>query len=179
MTENSEATGGKGKLILWIGILAIVVILLYVFVLGPGGLLSREGSPVSESGFQVDSFELVIRPEDLDISYESKSDTRLSNEEVIGRMTVAEGKKYIQETGRLDGWDMYMEKINIKDIGPSAYRSMVELFETNDGASKAFEKDWFWVYTNPENDPDYISEKSCDFGNECLFVTYDKVTPGS
>lgn len=182
MTENSESGGGRRKLILWIVILAVVIALVYVFVLGPGGLLSGL-NPVEERGFQRDSYEIVIRPADLKvllgISYTIQNDSRLSNEEVIGRMTTVEGKKYILETGRVDGWDLYMEKTTNSKIGPSAYRSMVELFETAAGAKKAFDRDWFWVYIDPENDQDYISEKSCDFGDECLFFIYDKVTPGS
>ncbi len=179
MTEKSESSGGRGKLILWIAIVAIVVILVYVFVLGPGGLLAGEGSPVEERGFQRDSFEIVLRPADLDISYTIQNDFRVSNDDVIRRMTAVEGKKYILETGRVDGWDLYMEKTNNTKIGPSGYRSKVELFETNDGASKAFDRDWFWVSIDPDNDPDYISEKSCDIGDECLFIIYDKVIPGS
>ena len=179
MTENSGSGGGKGKLILWIVIFAVVVILLYVFVFGPSGLLGGEANLVEERGFQRDSFELVLRPADLDISYTIQNDGRLSNEVIIGRMTALIGKTYILETGRVDGWDLYMEKTSNSKIGPSAYRSKVEFFETAAGASKAFDKDWFWVNIDPDNDPDYISEKSCDFGDECLFITYDKVIPGS
>ena len=181
MTENSESGGGKGKLILWIVILALVLILAYV-VLMPGGLLSGSGE-VDKTGFRGDMHEIVIRPADLEllfgISYTIQHDSRLSNEEVIGRMTAAIGKEYIIETDRVDGWDLYLEKTNNSDIGPTSYRSKVEIFETNDGAKKAFGKDWLWVYTDPDMTPDEYIDKSCKFGNDCIFFMYDEVTPGS
>lgn len=179
MSENSGSGGGKGKLILVIAIFAIVVIIVYVLVVGLGG----EASPVEERGFIRDMHEIVINPADLEeilgIPYTIQNNSRLSNEEVIRLMTAQIGKEYILETGRVDGWDLYMEKTNYSDIGPSSYRSKVEIFETNEGAKKALSEDWFWVYTDPEKKPDEYIDKSCKFGSECLFFMNEEVTPGT
>ncbi|MGD8455837.1 MAG: hypothetical protein PVF83_05580 [Anaerolineales bacterium] len=122
---------------------------------------------------------LTLRNDDFPIAYKHTTNNRLSNDQVIGMMTVEKGKTYIIDTGRMDGWDTYIEKLDNKDIGPSAYQSRVEVFETAEGAKTAFSPEYLWVYTNPNRTPDEILDDNCEFGNECLYLYYVDVTAGS
>lgn len=141
-----------------------------------------EGSsdPISETDFVRNMHLITLRNDDFpDIAYKHISYKRYANEEVIGRMTVEKGKPYILETGRLDGWDTYIEKAYVKDIGPGYYQTRVEIFDSNEGAEIAFSPKYLWVYTNVDRAPDEILDDNCDFGDECLYLAFTKVTPGS
>lgn len=180
-TTDKKEKSGRRRLLIWIVIIGLLAVIALLVIMGggPGGILSLFGGEVGRRDFVKEMHELVLRPEDLSVAYNKQHDTRLSNNEVIGMMTVETGKRYILDTGRLDGWDLYMEKSSLTDFGPVAYKSRVEIFETTDGARKAFSEDWHWLYTDPEKEPDEYLDKNCKYGSECLFFLYDDTVPGS
>jgi hypothetical protein len=146
-----------------------------------GGIEGAVGSsdPINTNKFISNMHILTLRNDDFPIDYKHTTNSRLSNDKLIGMMTVAKGKPYILATGRVDGWDTYIEKVNVNDIGPNYYQSRVEVFETAEGAETAFSPEYLWVYTNPNRTPDEILDDNCEFGNECLYLSYVDVTPGS
>jgi hypothetical protein len=173
----------KGLLIGILIILVIVVIAVVIFSLQTsiGGITNILGSgdTISTAEFIRSMDRIVLKNNDFPISYQHTDESRFSNDEVIGEMTIEMGKTYIIETSRVDGWEMYIEKLNNKDIGPSIYRSRVEIFETVQGAKLAFSRDWLWVYTNPNKTPDEFIDQNCNFGDECLLFMYQEAKPGA
>ncbi|MHA2428632.1 MAG: hypothetical protein ACXADB_11470 [Candidatus Hermodarchaeia archaeon] len=145
---------------------------------GIEGVVGGSG-PISTTKFISNMHILTLRNDDFPIAYKHTTNRRISNDYVIGQMTVELGKSYILDTGRLDGWDTYIEKLDLKDIGPSFYQTRVEIFETNEGAEIAFSPKYLWVYTNLDRAPDEILDENCEFGNECLYLSYVDVTPGT
>jgi hypothetical protein len=137
------------------------------------------GKPISTTEFISNMHIITLKNDDFPIAYKHTTNNRISNDQVIGMMTVEKGKTYILDTGRVDGWDTFIEKLDNKDIGPSSYESRVEIFETVEGAKTAFSPEYLWVYTNNNRAPDEILDDHCEFGDECLYLSYVDVTPGS
>jgi hypothetical protein len=202
MSEKVQQSPKKGRKGLIIGIIIILIIALIAYLLffvwgtasGISSLADRvadiaggvaesvsilDKETVDTTSFIRNMHLIVLRNDDFPIDYKHTSNTRLSNEEIIGEMTVEKGKTYIIQSGRVDGWDTYIDKVYTKDIGPSIYQTRVEIFETTEGAEKAFSPEWLWVYTNPEKAPDKFIDENCQFGDECLLFTYTDLTPGS
>jgi len=188
MAKEVDPTQKKSNKGLLIGILIVLVILVIAVVAfwvsistgGAGSILGLGlGGPVDTNQFIRNMRAIALLNEDFSIDYDHISDKHFTNDEVVGRMTLGEGKPYVIETGRVDGWETYLEKTNVRDIGPSVVRSRVEIFETVDGAKKAFGREFLWVYTDPNKTPDEILDKNCKYGDECLLLYYEEVTPGT
>jgi hypothetical protein len=126
-----------------------------------------------ETFFKVER-QYVLRPEDLAFDYYigKGGESPLSNKEMILTYGEARGKQYIQETGRVDGWQITMLKNHELDIAPSKFKSSIDLFQTAEGAQLAFSPEWFWVYT-AENTPDEWLDASCNIGTDCIFFMYE------
>jgi len=146
-----------------------------------GGIEGAVGGsePIDTNLFISKMHTLTLKNDDFPIAYNHTTNKQLANNQIIGMMTVEKGKTYILDTGRVNGWDTYIEKTNVNDIGPNFYQSRVEIFETIEGAETAFSPEYLWVYTNPNRAPDEILDDNCEFGNECLYLSYVDVTPGS
>jgi len=199
--EQPQKRGRSGLLVGLIIIIVLAAIALLIFLLWSsasgissvadkisdiagnvaGGIEGAVGGsePIDTNKFISNMHILTLKNEDFPIDYKHTTNGRISNDKVIGMMTIEKGKTYIIDTGRVDGWDTYIEKLKPNDIGPSYYQSRVEIFETVDGAKTAFSPQYLWVYTNPNRAPDKILDDHCEFGDECLYLSYVDVTPGS
>ena len=199
MSEKGEQTQKKGtsRLILGIILIIILIIVVLLFFGSASGIASVadkvsdiaggvadsanifDGDPVETSKFVSNMHIITLRDSDFAVSYKHSKNSRLSNDELLGLMTIEAGKTYLIQTGRVDGWDTYIEKLDNKDIGPSFYQTRVEIFETVEGAELAFSPEWLWVYTNIKRAPDEILDDNCEFGDECLYLSYVDTVPGS
>jgi hypothetical protein len=199
--EQPQKRGRSGLLVGLIVIIVLVAIALLIFLLWgsasgiasvadtisdiagnvAGGIEGAVGGsePINTNKFISNMHILTLRNDDFPVNYKHTTNNRISNDKVIGMMTVEKGKSYIIDTGRVDGWDTYIEKLKPNDIGPSYYQSRVEIFETIQGAQTAFSPQYLWVYTNPNRAPGEISDDHCEFGDECLYLSSVDVTPGS
>ena len=177
MSEEINGNGSEkksgGKRLLFLILLLVVIVIAAVIGLGLGTNLF-EGKSYDPQVFLLNIHDLPIRPADLDTGYEIISDSRLANDELVGRMTAAIGKRYVTETGRLDGWEIVLEKIKPTDIAPLNIHSQVNIFESSNGASLAMDDEWLFVYKNQEKEPDEILDKNCGIGNECISYKYIK-----
>ncbi len=172
---------GSGKKMALPIILAAAVLLVVVGVVGFILLKPGLSSEFPQAEFIANMNELVMQPQDMSVSYKiaAGSNVRVTNEQVVSVMGAERGKAYIQATNRIDGWDLYMERVNTNDIAPESYRTRVEIFQTADGASAALSPTWFWAYTDADKAPDEFLDKSCNIGNECILFKYNEAKPGS
>jgi hypothetical protein len=186
MTKEVDPIPKKSNKGLLIGILIVFVILVIAMIVfwtqtSAGGIadIFGVGGTIDTNQFLRKMRDISLQNDDLSIAYSSVTDKHFTNEEIAGRMTFEEGKPYVIETGRVDGWETYLEKTNARDIGPSVVRSRVEIFETVNGAKKAFSREFLWVYNDPERKPDEILDENCKYGDECLLLYYEEITPGA
>ncbi len=140
-------------------------------------------SPPAES-FNTDSLEsklsqFVLRDDDLPNDYRllSGGESGYSNLDLINEMGELQAKQYIKATGRINGWQIMLERVHKQDFAPSTMENYIELFETNEGAQLALSEEWFRAY-------DYDSELhwvegGCDLGDMCLFYYTEKHDPAS
>jgi hypothetical protein len=171
--------GGSKKYFLIIGAIIIAVLVVAVILFGGGSSLGGSlGSLGSGSSYDPNKFgsvqdQFVLTPEDFQVSYfiVPGGKSPFTNKEVVEMVGQVPGKEYILKTGRIDGWETDLGKSNISDIGPSTYRSTVQIFETNDGASTAIGQDWFWS-TDNERAPNSIEESKCSVGDQCVLRSY-------
>ena len=117
----------------------------------------------------------VLRPDDLAANYylAQGGEKPLTNDHVILSMKVANGKQYILDTGRVDGWEITLLRSSNTDITPEKYNSSISIFETSEGASTALSPQYFWAYTNEDQQPDEILDESCKVGSECILFAYE------
>jgi len=185
MTKEVDPIPQKSNKGLLIGILIVLVILIiaviyFVASTSAGGLSSvLGGGAIDTNQFLRKMRDISLQNDDFSIPYNSITDKHFDNDAIVGRMTLEEGKPYVIATGRVDGWETYLEKTNVRDIGPEVIRSRVEIFETVDGAKTAFSDDYLWVYNDPDKEPDEILDENCKHGDECLLLYYEEITPGS
>jgi hypothetical protein len=168
--QEQRKTGGKGFLaILVILLLAVLGIALYLFFgASMGGFETR--------GFSKVSRQFVLRPEDFDIPYyiDPSGDSPLTNDEVVLIMGVAEGKAFVTRTGRIDGWETTLLRVNNNDIGPQKYKNSISIYETAGGAADALDPHYLWGYTTPEEVPqDYLTD-NCNIGSDCTIYTSEE-----
>lgn len=122
--------------------------------------------------------EFVLRPDDLSVDYYVKSNGERiwGNRAVILEMGELNGKSYIVETGRVDGWYINLRRSDRTDIGPATYTNTVEIFETNDGARLALSPEYFKAYTSDTYDFE-ILDKNCNVGDSCILYTSERFDP--
>lgn len=114
---------------------------------------------------------LVLRPTDLASRYRVILDFQYSNVDLPFK-NAPERARYVNLTGRVDGWEITLERIDPDTPGPFEYTSRVEVFETVEGAKDAIGPGNFWVYTNDKRAPDELINKKCRIGSDCaLFQT--------
>lgn len=175
---------GKGSTPAILILVAVVVLMAaaigYLLMSGP-----LAGVVPSSSGFNQDIFivsmdQLVLSPTDMAAGYvvTPGGNKRFDNALLSRNMGADYAKPFILNTGRVDGWDLSMERANPNDFTPEYVRSRVEIYETVDGASTALSKDWFWAYQVEERLPDEILDKSCNVGKDCISYMYQEVKAG-
>lgn len=193
MTENAKSIDPAAVPQPKRGGLSVVVVLLIVLVLILGGglaylLLSGGNLPFALSGnqeFDQDTFivsmnELVLGPTDFSDAYKVApgGNMRVDNAQFNNGFGSTYGKPFITATGRVDGWDLSMERVNPDAFTPEFVRSRVEIYQNADGASTALSKDWFWAYQLEDRMPDEFLDTSCNLGKDCLTFMYKEVKAG-
>lgn len=173
--------------------LSVVVVVLLILVLVLGGglaylLLSGGDLPfalpgsqgVDQDMFIVSMDNLVLEPADLSDPYRivSGSHARVDNGQFSNGFGAAYGKPFILNTGRVDGWDLAMERVNPDDFTPEYVRSRVEIYQEASGASVALSEDWFWAYQLEDRRPDAFLDTNCSLGSDCLTYMYKEVKAG-
>ncbi len=122
---------------------------------------------------------IALRPEDLDFDYKLINDKEVDNVKAATTITWTDGKQYAAKTGRLNGWNTYMERMDPNDYTPTSYRSRIEVFKTNEGAASALGQDWFFVYNDPTRVPSEWISENCAFGDECIEFMYRENIAGT
>ncbi len=183
---SEETTTGNNNRTLLIVLIAVVVLLLAAvafFLLRGDGVLGGVlgGNDVSQPHFITQMNNMVLRPQDFSNNYQiaAAGDSRFDNDEASGALGAEKGRAYIMATGRVDGWDLYMERSDPQAVGPESIRSRVEIYETSDGASAALSDEYFWAYNDESKAPDEFLDKNCNVGNECISFKYIEAKPGS
>ncbi len=88
-------------------------------------------------------------------------------------MKEVEGKNYVLDTGRVDGWYVNLRKSDRTDIAPSTYTNTIDIFETKAGARLALSPEYFQAYTDDEREFEFLDE-NCNYGDECILYTSER-----
>ena len=117
----------------------------------------------------------VLRPDDLEVNYFIKSggEKRRGNRLIILEMKEVEGKNYVLDTGRVDGWYVNLRKSDRTDIAPSTYTNTIDIFETKEGARLALSPEYFKAYSDDEREFEFLDE-NCNYGDECILYTAER-----
>ena len=117
----------------------------------------------------------VLRPDDLEVNYfiESGGEKRRGNRLIILEMKEVEGKNYVLDTGRVDGWYVNLRKSDRTDIAPSTYTNTIDIFETKEGARLALSPEYFKAYSDDEREFEFLDE-NCNYGDECILYTAER-----
>lgn len=110
---------------------------------------------------------LVLRPTDLTARYRVTLDFQYPNGDLVYQKASARDS-YIALTGRVDGWETTLERMDTNVSGPYEYTTRVEVFETVAGAADAISPEYFWAYTNSRKAPDELINNNCVLGSECV-----------
>jgi len=126
----------------------------------------------------------VLRPEDFPNQYKivEGGELHLSSGRIINMMGEVNAKRYIASTGRVDGWALELQRAKKDELLPYTFYSQVEVFETAEGAAKAFSEEWLPVYQESDEEdapvPTWI-EGGCDLGDACIMYYYEKLDPAT
>lgn len=122
----------------------------------------------------------VLRPDDLPNEYRvpSGGEHHVSNLGVIQDLGEVQGKRYIIATGRVDGWDLQLERKKKEDVAPGTIQSSIDVFESSSGAQLAISPEWFKAYKDEANPAKWV-ESGCSIGDNCLFYYYEKIDPAT
>ncbi len=188
MTEQVQTTNQGNKTVLVAVIIAVVIVGLGIvafLMLGTGsnlisGTLLGSGT-IPEDQFIVKMDEFVLRPNAMESAYkvDPGSDRRMSNAQLATELGPAFAKSFIGATGRLDGWNLAMQRVNTYDFTPEYIQSRVEIYADAEGASTALSEEWFWAYQIEELVPDQFLDKSCNVGGDCVSFLYSDAKAGS
>jgi len=113
--------------------------------------------------------QFVLRNEDLPDEYRlpPNGEYIISTGTLINEMKELPAKRYVLETGRVNGWGIQLERVNKEDFAPSGMQSQIQLFETSQGAALAISPEWHPAYSD-EVEVSWV-DGGCDIGDECLF----------
>jgi hypothetical protein len=135
-------------------------------------------APLYPESFADSLGKYVLRPEDMPNDYSLPPDSEFhnSNLRLIQELGELEAKRYIDATGRIDGWFIHIQRVNKEDFSPYEVESSIELFKTKEGAQIAMGPDWFRAYTDQTGDVVW-DEGGCDLGDQCLFYHWQTTDP--
>ena len=141
---------------------------------------SASGQIFDPTSFVKVQDEYVLRQEDLTESYyvPRGEERRWANSGVILDIGEYEGKTYILETGRVDGWAIRLKRSNRTVIAPGVYESSVQVFETSEGAMLAISPEWFPAYSDEEKEFKFV-KNGCDLGDHCILYSYEEFNPAT
>lgn len=161
-----------------IAAIAIGAVAILLWTTGDGLGILGGGTVLSTEKLSRAVNEYVLRPGDFSVNYYVKPNGEkiLGNRAVILEMGQLDGKAYIVETGRVDGWYINLRRSNNTDIGPATYTNSIEIFETIDGARLALSPQYFKAYTDDNYDFE-ILDKNCNVGDRCITYTSEKFDP--
>lgn len=136
--------------------------------------------PLNTENLLTNLSKLVLRPADLPNEYRALSGEEIhaTNLYLVQTMGELPAKRYINATGRLDGWSLSLERVNKADIVPGNIQSSIEVFPTVEGAQTALTPDWYKAYQDEENKPEFV-EGVCNLGDKCLLYFYETKDPAS
>lgn len=179
-TKPKKKSSGK-RMVVYLILLIIIVAFSGGYLLGTGNLSGLGDNPLNPETFVRLQRDHVLRPEDLDSGYSliAGGDSPWTNEEVVQLMGSSDGKRYVTETGRVDGWQSGLEKNNSSAFGPETYTTRIQIFETKSGAGDSLESSWYWKYTLKEELNDTFSEDTCSIGSDCITAFFDYYYPES
>lgn len=139
-------------------------------------------SPISRlinvDDFLLSEHVLVLRPTDLTNRYRVTLDYQYPNGDLVFQNGSARDN-YLSLTGRVDGWETTLERMDTDVPGPYEYTSRVEVFETVAGAADAISPEYFWAYTNSRKAPDELINNNCVLGSECVMFQTIPPSPKS
>lgn len=200
MTQNTTVVKPNRSVNVWV-ILALVLLFVLVLAVAAGAFLLFSDRPdevslpgVSAGGavdtilggreFDQDLFivkmdQLTLVPADLTDKYQYApgGTIRFDNNQLIKNMGAAYGKPFISTTGRVDGWDVMLERSDPYAYSPEFIRNRVEIYESANGASLALSDDWYWAFNIEGRQPDEMLDKSCNIGSDCMTYMYKIVEP--
>lgn len=188
MTEQVQTTN-QGNKTLWVAVIGAIVVVgigvVAFLMLGNGanlisGTLLGSGT-LPEDQFVVKMNEFVLRPGAMESAYQVDpgSDRRMSNAQLATEWGPAFAKAYIGATGRVDGWNLAMQRVNTYDFTPEYIQSRVEIYADAEGASTALSEEWFWAYQIEGLRPDQFLDKNCNVGGDCVSYMYSNAKAGS
>jgi hypothetical protein len=91
-------------------------------------------------------------------------------------MGEVEAKTYVNDTGRLDGWWLELQRTNKEDFAPVSIESSIELFESDKGARTASSPDYFQLHDDETREYSPVAG-GCNFGDHCEFFYSEKEDP--
>ncbi|MDH5507730.1 MAG: hypothetical protein OEZ02_10975 [Anaerolineae bacterium] len=123
--------------------------------------------------------EYVLRPEDLSETYviDSGEESRYANSTIIQEAGQVDGKSYVKETGRVDGWQIRLKRKYNTAVAPAIYESTVSVFASSAGAREAISPAWFWAYDDAVTYT--FIDYGCDIGDKCILYSYEEFNPAN
>lgn len=122
--------------------------------------------------------DVMLRPADLKIEYRLADDREIPNDRMINQITWGDGRQYNTETQRIVGWNTYMERVP-NEFAPFSYRTRIEVFETVEGAQRAFSMDWLFFYNDEKLVLTEVVSENCEYGNECVLGFHEELIAGT
>jgi hypothetical protein len=122
--------------------------------------------------------DIMLIPDDLKVEYTMQNDREVGNDRMINQINWGDGREYVARTGRINGWNTYMERTN-NEFAPFSYRTRVEVFETVEGAQLAFSDDWNFIFNDTNLEITEFLDLACAFGNECVLAFFEENIPGT
>ncbi|HKJ28000.1 MAG TPA: hypothetical protein VJ965_10205 [Anaerolineales bacterium] len=183
MTETTQTKKGNNRIVVIILVVVVLILLGAVAFLMLGGTamqLLGGGGTLPEDEFIVRMDQFPLRPNDMDDPYSISAggDLRMDNTQLSKFMGSGYVKPFVNHTGRVDGWDVSLDRVNANAFGPETVRSQVSYFEEADGASEALSSDWFWAYQLEDRAPEEFLDENCSLGSDCVTFMYKEVKPG-
>lgn len=201
MAQNSTASTPNRTVNVWV-ILALVLMFILVLALAAGGflLLSNRSDGIALPGIgsggapgtilgsrEIDQDIFIVQMDDLPLAPSDMTDKynyapggtiRFDNNQLIKNMGAAFGKPFINNTGRVDGWDVMLERSDPYGYSPEFIRNRVEIYQESSGASLALSDEWYWAFNIEGRQPDEILDRNCNIGSDCMTYMYKIVEPG-
>lgn len=159
------------------GLGAVMVVAVALFFVASGSEIAfwRGTQTIDSEEFSKVLNDYVLRPDDLEVNYfiELGGEKRRGNRSIILEMKEVPGKRYVLETGRVDGWYINLRKSDRTDIAPSTYTNTIDIFETKAGARLALSPEYFKAYYDDEREFEFLDE-NCNYGDECILYTSER-----
>jgi hypothetical protein len=122
--------------------------------------------------------DVMLHPEDLVEEYVMQNNKEVTNDRVIQQTLWTDGRQYNSITGRITGWNTYMERVG-NTYAPYSFRTRLEVFETIQGAQTAFSSDWLFIFNDTNLNISEFLSTDCQYGHQCVLAYYEENIPGT